>query len=267
LLPAAACGIIPGLQGGVNVAEGGTLQGMRVLVTGGTGSIGQAMCRVFAREGADLAFTWNRREAEARALEVELTALGRRVLHGQVGASDGPAVQAFCDRVEAGWGGVDALVNALGGTQVLPFALIDEPDWDETLALNLKPMFLFSKAVARGMIRRKAGVILNLGSLAGRRMLEVPVHYATAKAGVTGFTISLAKELARYGIRVLELTPGLIKGGIGDNVSERQLAEYNRYCALGRPGTATEVAELAAFLISPRAGYMNAISVQIDGGL
>jgi len=249
------------------VAEDGTLRGMRVLVTGGTGSIGRAMCRAFAREGADLAFTWNRREAEAGALAAELQGRGVRALHGRVGATDGPAIQAFCERVETELGALDALVNNLGGTQVLPFALIDEPDWDETLALNLKSMFLFSKAVVRGMIRRKAGVILNLGSLAGRRMLEVPVHYATAKAGVTGFTISLAKELARYGIRVLELTPGLIQGGIGDNVSERQLAEYNRYCALGRPGTAEEVAELAAFLISPRAGYMNAVSVQLDGGL
>jgi len=93
------------------------------------------------------------------------------------------------------------------------------------------------------------------------------VHYATAKAAVTGFTTSLAKELCRYGIRVNEIIPGMIEGGVSQNASDRQREEYIKYCALGRPGRPEEVAELAAFLASDRASYINAQSIVIDGGL
>ena len=243
------------------------LEGKNVLVTGGTGALGSAICRVVAREGGDVAFSWHRREAEAEALRGEIEAAGRRCLCGATDAGDGDGIRAFCARVEEELGSVDVLVNNLGMTQVMPFALIDEEDWDEMMTVNLRPLFLFTKALVRGMVRRRAGVVVNVGSIAGHRMLEVPVHYAAAKAAVTGFTLSLAKEFARYGIRVNEVRPGLIEGGIGANASERQLGEYNRYCALGRPGTPGEVAELVAFLASDRAAYINGQAVVVDGGL
>jgi 3-oxoacyl-[acyl-carrier protein] reductase len=238
-----------------------------VLITGGTGAIGSALCRSFAGHGADVAFTWRTQETRARELGVEIEAQGRRCFSARVEACEAAAIEAFVGQVEQSLGRIDVLVNNLGATQVMPFALIDAEDWDAIMAVNLKSLFLFSKAVARGMIRRRAGVILNMGSIAGHRLLEVPVHYATAKAGVTGFTTSLAKELCRYGIRVNEISPGLIEGGIGANVSERQLQEYTRYCALGRPGKPEEVAELVAFMASDRSSYMNAQRVVLDGGL
>jgi len=237
------------------------------LVTGGTGAIGSAICRALVRNGFDVAFTWRRREESARALVEELAGSGRRAREERVEGTDREQVTAFCDDLENDFGSVDVLVNNLGITQVLPFALLEDEDWDRMVEVNLKSMFLYSQGVARGMVRRRSGVILNLGSVAGHRLLEVPVHYATAKAAVTGFTVSLAKELSRYGVRVNEVVPGLIEGGIGTNVSKRQLDEYNRYCALGRPGKAEEVADLVAFLASPQASYINAQSVVIDGGL
>lgn len=238
-----------------------------VLVSGGTGAIGSAICRAVAREGARVAFSYRKDAEGAHALAAELEAMGRPCLARQVDGRDGAAIAALVAEVEQRLDGVHVLVNNLGAAQVMPFALIEESDWDEMMAVNLKSMFLFSKAAVRGMIRRRAGVVVNLGSIAGSRLLEVPVHYATAKAGVVGFTTSLAKELCRYGIRVNAVVPGLIDGGIGGNVSERQLEDYNRFCALGRRGTPAEVAELVAFLASERASYVNAQCLTVDGGL
>ncbi len=243
------------------------LSGKVGLVTGGTGAVGQATCLCLARHGMDVAFTFLKREPEALALATKIQALGRRALCGRVDGCEAANVEAFVARVERELGAIDLLVNNLGAIQVLPFALMDEADWDQAIAVNLKGLFLFSKAVARGMIRSRRGAIVNVGSIAGHRLLEVPVHYATSKAAVSGFTTSLARELSRYGIRVNEVCPGLIDGGIGTNVSTRQMDLYSEFCALGRPGTPEEVAEVIAFLGSDRAGYVNAQRVVVDGGL
>ena len=165
------------------------------------------------------------------------------------------------------FGRIDLLVNNAGITQIMPFALIEEEDWDRTMNVNVKGVFLITKAVVRKMISQKAGVIVNIGSIAGQRLLEVPVHYATSKAAIGGFTISLAKELARYNIRVNCIVPGMLDSGVGTNVPEKQFQEYMKYCAAGRPGRPEEVAHLAAFLCSEKAAYINAQNLIVDGGL
>lgn len=237
------------------------------LVTGGTGSMGAAICKALAQDGSDIAFSYNRQKDKAHELAAEIETMGRQVVFAQVQARSAESVESFCAQVEETFKRIDVLVNNLGVIQIMPFALIDEEDWDDIMQVNIKSMFLFSKAVLRGMVRRKKGVILNMGSIGGHRLLEVPVHYAAAKAAVSGFTVSLARELCRYGVRVNEICPGLIQGGIGSNVSPRQLEEYNTYCSLGRPGNPEEVAQMVAFMASDRATYINAQRMVIDGGL
>jgi NAD(P)-dependent dehydrogenase (short-subunit alcohol dehydrogenase family) len=239
------------------------LQGKRVLVTGGSRGLGQAICQTFAVEGARVAFTWTRNQEGAQA--VLDSCPGSRAF--RVDVLDGDGTAAAVAELERDWGGLDILVNNAGVTQIYPFALLEEEDWDRVMDINVKGMFLTCRAVLPGMIRRKGGVILNIGSLAGARMLEAPVHYSASKAAVKGMTQALAKELARYRIRVLCLAPGLLDDGMGRNVPEHSLADYLAHCALGRLGTLDEAARFAAFLVSDRNGYMNGETIVMDGGV
>jgi 3-oxoacyl-[acyl-carrier protein] reductase len=232
------------------------------VVTGGSGALGSAIVEALARDGWRVAFSYlaHKERADELAKRFEAHAFAADLTRKD-------EAQAFIDGALATLGKIDALVNNVGLTQVMPFALLEEEDWDRVMAVNLKTMFLTTHAVARHMVGRKAGIIINVGSLAGHRLLEVPVHYATAKAGVTGFTLSLAKELSRYNIRVNAVVPGLLDAGVGTMVPEKELAEYVKYCTAGRPGKTEEVAAVVAFLVSEKARYMNAQNVFVDGGL
>jgi 3-oxoacyl-[acyl-carrier protein] reductase len=243
------------------------LEGRTALVTGGSGSIGAAIVRCLAGYGARVAFTFHSEEAKGRELEQELSGLGKLVKAYPLDVIDGQASVALADRLTQELGPADILVNNAGITQVMPFALIEEEDWDRTLDVDVKGMFLVTKAFIRGMIRQRRGSIINLGSLAGMRVLEVPVHYATAKSAVVGFTLALAREMSRYNIRVNAVVPGLLDGGVSSHVPDKQREDYLRHCTLGRAGKPEEVAELVAFLASDRASYINAQAIRIDGGI
>jgi 3-oxoacyl-[acyl-carrier protein] reductase len=238
------------------------LKNKTALITGGAGAVGKKLCDVFLREGSKVAFTYHQ---GSRKPFKEIEAKGAKAYPIEVTSRS--SVQKTVNNILKHFDHIDILVNNIGWTQIMPFALIEEEDWDNVISVNLKGMFLVTKAVVPSMIRQKKGVIVNFGSLAGYRLLDVPVHYATAKAGVSGFTISLAKELSRYNIRVNSVAPGLLEEGVGVNISSKQLAEYNKYCTTGRPGKTNEVAEIVAFLASEKASYINAQNIFIDGGM
>lgn len=241
------------------------LKGRTAFVTGGTGAIGSAIVRSLAGHGARVSFSFFNKADKARELELELG--GERVKAYPLDVLDKAGSLKAGDQVERDFGPVDILVNNAGITQVMPFALIEEEDWDRMMDVNVKGMFLVTKAFVRGMIRRKKGAVVNLGSLAGMRVLEVPVHYATAKSAVVGFTLSLARELSRYNVRVNAVVPGLLDGGVSSNVPDTQREDYFQHCTVGRAGKPEEVAELVAFLASDRASYINAQAIHIDGGV
>ena len=243
------------------------LKGKIAFVTGGSGAIGQSIVRTLARENCRVIYSYKENSEKAHALDLELRNQGKEVWSFQLDVLDGPACAKLSQQIENGIGPVDILVNNAGIAQVMPFAMIEEKDWDSIMDTNVKGMFLVTKAFVRGMIRRKRGNIINIGSLAGMRMLEVPVHYATAKSAVSGFTMSLARELGRYNIRVNAAVPGMLEGGVSCNIPEKQYQQYISYCALSRPGKCDEVAELVAFLASDRSSYMTAQSILIDGGI
>jgi 3-oxoacyl-[acyl-carrier protein] reductase len=245
------------------------LKGKTAFVTGGSGAVGAAVVRCMAGHGARVAFSYHSQPEKALALQEELTAGGCDVRAYPLDVLNGAEAQQLAATIEHELGPVDILVNNAGLTQVMPFALIEEEDWDliMNVNVNVKGMFLVTKAFVRPMIRRQRGAIVNLGSLAGVRVLEVPVHYATAKSAVMGFTLSLAREMARYHIRVNAVVPGLLTDGVSEHVPDKQRIDYEQHCTLGRAGTPGEVAELVAFLASDRATYINAQAIQVDGGI
>jgi 3-oxoacyl-[acyl-carrier protein] reductase len=243
------------------------LEGRTAFVTGGTGAVGTAIVRCLVRHGARVAFSFHTAEDKARQLEQALAAPNRHVKACHLNVLDGVGAVRLAETLEQEFGPADILVNNAGVTQVMPFALIEEEDWDRIMNVNVKGMFLVTKAFVRPMIRRKSGTIINFGSLAGMRVLEVPVHYATAKSAVVGFTLSLARELARYNIRVNAVVPGMLTGGVSANVPPKQQEKYKEFCCLSRAGEPEEVAELVAFLASDRSSYINAQSLFVDGGI
>lgn len=233
-----------------------------VLVTGGAGALGGSLVRRFRSENWNVAFTYRRGEEAAKKLQDETGAMG---VYADLTRSG--EAHAAIDAVMAQYERIDALVNAAGSTQVMPFVLIEDDDWDDVIASNLKTMFVATKEVVRWMIHARTGSIVNIGSIAGQRLLDVPIHYATAKAGVCGFTVALAAELRRWNIRVNCVIPGLLEGGVAGNVPQNERDEYLKHCMAGRPGRMDEVAELVLFLADDRSSYINAQSICVDGGI
>jgi 3-oxoacyl-[acyl-carrier protein] reductase len=139
---------------------------------------------------------------------------------------------------------------------------------DLVLDVNVKGMIFATKAAVRGMIRgKKGGVIINIGSLAGERMMDVPATYAAAKAAAGGFTVALAAELKRYGIRVNCVVPGLMEGGVAKQVPAEHRKHFEEHCAAGRSGKAADVAEAVCFLASDKASYIIGQKLFVDGGV
>ena len=243
------------------------LRDQNVLVTGASRGLGQKIAQVFAAQGANIAFNYSRDEAGAQKTKQLVEDAGRACRTYQVSVLDGPGLATMVKDIEENAGQIDILVNNAGISQPYPLALLEEEDWDRVMDINVKGYYMLSRAVIPGMIRRKAGIVLNMGSLAGLRLMAAPLHYSTSKAAIKGFTQALSKEVERYHIRVNCLAPGLLDEGVGQNLSEHRLQDYLENVSLGRLGTLKEVADFAAFMVSPRNTYMNGATVIMDGGL
>ena len=238
----------------------GLLDGRTAFVTGGSRGLGRAICATFAREGARVAFNYARSDDDAATALAELGPLASA---HKVSVLD----KAGLAQIVRDLGKVDILVNNAGLGQVVPLALMEEDDWDQMLDTHVKGAFLATQAVLRVMVRERYGRIINIGSLAGIKMMQAPVHYATAKAALKGFTESLAKEIGRYGITVNCVAPGILDEGVSDHLPPARKDEYLRHCALRRTGTLAEAAEVIAFVASERNSYMNGATVVVDGAV
>ena len=243
------------------------LAGRIAFVTGGSRGLGRAICTTLAREGAFVAFNYARSDADADATLAAITSAGGRGSAHKVSVLDRAGLVALAKSLDTTHGKIDILVNNAGFGQVVPLALMEEADWDAMLDTHVKGAFLATQAVLRVMVRERYGRVINVGSLAGVKMMQSPVHYATAKAALKGFTESLAKEIGRYGITVNCVAPGILDEGVSDHLPPARKEEYLRHCAVRRVGRLEEAADMIAFIASERASYTNGATLVVDGAV
>lgn len=236
----------------------------RCLVTGGSRGLGREICIALAATGARVAFTYSRDDADAAETREKL---GTEALAFKGSVADAAHARKTVEEVVARWGGIDVLVNNAGINQILPIALIEEADWDALMDVNVKGAFLFSRAALRHMIKARRGHILNVGAFSSERVIEAPVHFAASKSALRGLTEALAREVGRYGIAVNLLAPGLLDTGMAVQIPQHRVDECTAQTALGRTGTAAEVARLALFLVSEDNTFMTGAKLSADGGL
>lgn len=243
------------------------LSGKNVLVTGGTRGIGRAIVQAFAGAGARVAFTYRSAASHADALVDELKKKGVDVLSLQGDACSaetaGEAVTAVIDA----WGSIDVLVNNAGITRDGLMLRMSELDWDAVIDTNLKSVFNFCKAAYRPMMKQRKGKIVNISSVVGITGNPGQTNYAASKAGIIGFSKSLAKELGGRGINVNVVAPGYIETEMTSALPEAARAAMLGAVALGRPGLPDDVAAAVLFLASPAADYITGHVLHVDGGL
>lgn len=242
------------------------LDNKKILITGGSRGLGRAMCEVFAREGADVAFNYASNEQEASLVVAAIESHGRKALPFKVSVTDRADCNRMVREILQNFGQIDALVNNAAINRADNFATMTERSWTEVMDVNVNGLFNVTKPVYKHMLRRRAGTILNITSIAAIRALPTSVHYATSKAAVTGFTKCLSREAGVFGISVNAIAAGIFDTDLGNTLPEKFLETYVAWSSSGRLGHASELAEFAAFMCSDRNTYMNGEIITIDGG-
>ena len=244
-----------------------TLVGKVALVTGGSRGIGRAIALKLAENGADVASNYAGNTAAAEEVKAAIEQMGRKALLIQCSVADTDGVQAMVNQVVKELGRLDILVNNAGITRDGLLMRMKEADWDDVMNTNLKGVYNCSKAVMRTMMKQKSGRIVNMASVVGEMGNAGQANYAAAKAGVIGFTKSLAKEVASRGITVNAIAPGFIATDMTRVLSDDQKAEMARTIPLGRAGQPEDVANAVLFLASEGAAYITGQVLNVDGGM
>lgn len=243
------------------------LAGKVALVTGGSRGIGRAIALTLAEHGADVAINYAGNTAAAEEVAAAIEKLGRKALLVQGSVADTNGVADIVGRVVKELGRLDILVNNAGITRDGLLMRMKEADWDDVMNTNLKGVFNCSKAVLRTMMKQKGGRIVNMASVVGEMGNAGQANYASAKAGVIGFTKSLAKEVASRNITVNAVAPGFIATDMTSVLTDEQKAEMARAIPLGRAGEPQDVANAVLFLVSDEAAYITGQVLNVDGGM
>lgn len=243
------------------------LQGKTALITGASKGIGRSMAIKFAEQGADVAFTYLSSVEKGQALEQELQAYGIKAKGYRSDASDFNAAEELVNNVIAEFGKLDVLINNAGVTKDGLLMRMTEEQWDAVININLKSVFNLTKAATRQLMKQKSGSIINLTSVVGLRGNAGQANYAASKAGIIGFTKSVALELGSRNIRSNAIAPGFIETEMTGELDQKVVDEWKQTIPLKRGGSPEEVADCAVFLASDLSKYITGQVLQVDGGM
>jgi 3-oxoacyl-[acyl-carrier protein] reductase len=237
------------------------------LVTGSSSGIGAAIARELAGGGAKVAVHYRGNADGASAVMTQIVEAGGVCNMYQADVSDASQAATLVKQVQADLGGLDILVNNAGTTRDTLLMTMKEDDWDVVINTNLRSVYAVTKAAIRGMIKQKSGRIINITSVVGIAGQAGQANYAASKAGIIGFTKSLAREVASRNITVNAVAPGFIPTSLTDVLTEEQKASILANTPVGRMGAPEEVAWAVAFLASERSGFITGHVLTVDGGL
>ena len=243
------------------------LEGKTALITGASKGIGRAIAHRFAEEGANVAFTYLSSVEKGQALEKELEEKGIKAKGYRSDASDFNAAQELIDGVVADFGSLDILVNNAGITKDNLLLRIGESDWDDVINVNLKSCFNTVKAATKTMMKQRGGSIINMTSVVGLKGNAGQANYAASKAGILGFTKSVALELGSRGVRSNAIAPGFIETEMTDKLDEKTVQGWRDAIPLKRGGSPDDVANACVFLGSDMSAYITGQTIQVDGGM
>ncbi len=237
------------------------------LVTGGGRGIGRAIALELARAGAKIVVNYAGRADKAEETVQLIQEAGGDGIAVQANVSVSEDVDRLIQTAVNTYGRIDILVNNAGITRDTLLLRMKESDWDDVLDTNLKGVFLCTKAVSKGMMKQRSGSIINISSVVGITGNAGQANYAAAKAGILGFTKSIAKELASRGVRVNAVAPGYISTDMTESLPEEVRKQIIGQIPLGRIGVPEEVARTVVFLASPAASYITGQTLSVDGGM
>jgi 3-oxoacyl-[acyl-carrier protein] reductase len=243
------------------------LKGKTALITGASKGIGKAIAYRYAEEGANIAFTYLSSVEQGVALEKELMEKGVKAKGYQSDASDFGQAEALINSVIADFGTLDILVNNAGITQDTLLLRMSEAMWDKVISVNLKSCFNTVKAATKQMMKQKSGSIINMTSVVGLKGNAGQANYAASKAGIIGFTKSVALELGSRGIRSNAVAPGFIETEMTDKLDEKTVQSWRDAIPLKRGGKPSDVADTCVFLGSDMSSYISGQVIQVDGGM
>lgn len=243
------------------------LAGKTALVTGASKGIGRKIAEVFAKHGANVAFTYLSSVERGEALEKELQAFGTQVKGFRSDASKFDEAEKLIEDVVAAFGTIDVVVNNAGITKDGLLMRMTEANWDDVLNINLKSIFNVTKAASKIMMKNRQGSFINMSSVVGVQGNAGQANYAASKAGIIGFSKSVAKELGSRNIRTNVIAPGFIRTEMTDVLDPKVVTNWEANIPLKRAGEAEDVANACLFLASDLSTYINGQVLAVDGGM
>lgn len=243
------------------------LQGKTALITGASKGIGKAIAEKFAQQGANVAFTYLSSVEKGLALEQELGKYGTKIKGYRSDASELKAAEELVDDIVKEFGALHIVVNNAGITKDGLLMRMSEEQWDEVLRVNLKSVFNLTKSASKPMMRQRDGVFINMSSVVGVQGNPGQANYAASKAGIIGFTKSIAQELGSRNIRTNSISPGFIRTEMTDALGAEVTDTWKKMIPLNRMGETGDIANVALFLASDMGSYVNGQNICVCGGM